>query len=50
MFYLCLIEYFVPTNSVLPSHPLGSLSLNRNLSPWKTALFADIALLDIVDN
>ena len=49
VFSLCLSEYFVPTNSVLPSSPLISLSLNRNLSPRKTPLFIDVALLDTLE-
>ena len=49
VFSLCLNEYFVSNNSVLSSSPLRSFSLNCNLSPWKTPLFADVALLDTVE-
>ena len=49
MFSFCLNEYFVSTNSVMPSPLLISLSLNCNLSSWKTPLFVENALFDTVE-
>ena len=46
VFSLCLNRYFVSNNSVLPSSPLTSLSRNRDISPWKPLLSADVTLLD----
>ena len=46
---LCLNEYFVATHSIHAPPHLISLSRDRCLSPWKTPLFADVALLGIVE-